>query len=157
MRIWKGKEKEILMFRGKEMLFIQGEKVNISVVLGLAVQNKINQLYFGAGRTEFKDFKKLKIVPKKYKVIIETTNPHAIPATQNLTIIHRIDSDKIQKNTILKLENKSQIMTSYNSIMFTTDKQLLNPETLMYEGDELLWEDKKWTSQIWASVKCYKK
>ena len=143
MRIWKGKEKEVAIFEGTEMLFIQGEKVNIRKVLAIAKKHNIRQLYFGAGKIEFKDFGKLRFIPKnKYVVIIETINPKQVPLTENLTVIHRIDLNDIMYDMIIKLELTDYILTVWSAQMYKTRKDSLKLETMMYESDELLLEDK---------------
>jgi len=148
MRVWKGVEKEVAMFQDVEMLFIQGLMVDIEKILELAEKNNIKYLYFGAGKTEFRDWEQLFLIPKKYKVIIETTDPKIIPTFPNLTIIYRTDFEKIPQNIIIKIEDKRNILTcsillDSSDAICMLDKKLLNLETMMYKGDELLLEDKQ--------------
>lgn len=145
MKIWKGREKEIKAFQGIEMLFIQGVTVDIQKVLEIAKEHNISTLYFGAGKTEFNDFEKLKLLPLKgYGIIVETTILEKIPTKQQeFIMIYRVGLEKIQRRTIVKLEKKNIVSTISNNQIFSIKKTQLNPETLMYEGDELLWEDKK--------------
>ena len=145
MRVWKGKEREIAIFQNIEMLFIQGETVDIQKVLEIAKEHNISTLYFGAGKTEFNDFEKLKLLPLKgYGIIIETTILEKIPTKQQeLIMVYRVELEKIQRRTIVKLEKKNTISTISNNQIFSIEKTQLNPETLIYESDELLWDDEK--------------
>ena len=143
MRIWKGKEKEVAIFKETEMLFIQGETVDIQKVLEIARENNIRQLYFGAGKTEFKDFGKLGLVPKsRYIIIIETTKPNKVPLNSRFTVIQRFEPKIIFPKSIIKIETTFRILTIQSEQLHKTYKSCLDVETLMYDSDELLWEDK---------------
>jgi len=144
MRIWKGKEKEISMFYRIEMLFIRGKTVDIPKILDLAVKHGINHLYFGAGKVEFEDFEKLSLIPDEYEVIIETAKPERLSKVQRLfTTVYRIELKEINNNTFIKVETDNIISTNYLPQMHIKNKLRLNPETLMYGGDEFLLEDKE--------------
>ena len=73
MKVWKGLEKEIKIFQGLEMLFIQGKEVDVKKVLELAKENEIYNLYFGAGKTELESFEELGLIPDEYEVIVAET------------------------------------------------------------------------------------
>lgn len=143
MRIWKGIEQEIGIYKGQEMLFIEGVKVNINKVLQIANQTKIYYLYFGAGKVEFTDFDKIKNLSSGFIILIETTHPEKIPKDLRCTVVYRIENPELNRNTILKVEDEHTTATIHLMQMYIKNLTYLNPKTMRYNTDELLWEDKQ--------------
>ena len=147
MKIWKGLEQELDI--KYPTLFIQTKTLNftqIQKIIEISKKTNIKRLYFGAGKTEFEDFQTLSYLTKffkeDYSIVVETCHPEKVPLIY--TVIFSIELhnyDKIRPNTIIKLETKDTISTTKLDEMFTIDLNTLNKETLMYNTDELLWED----------------
>lgn len=143
MRIWKGTEKEIGIYQGQEMLFIEGKKINLNIILSFANKENINYLYFGAGKVEFTDFKKLQNLPPYIIILIETARPEKIPQELKCTVVYRVETPELRKNTVLKIETKNIISTIHLAQLHTTTPVSLNTETMMYTTDELLYTEEE--------------
>lgn len=141
MRIWKGLEQEMGLYKGQEMLFVEGKKINIDIVLSFANKTKINYLYFGAGKVEFNDFKKIQNLPVEFIILIETTHPEKIPKDLKCTVIYRIESPKLNSDTVIKVESEKTTATVHLMQMYTRNLTYLDLKTMMYNTDELLYTE----------------
>lgn len=145
MRIWKGTEKELNM--KYPTLFIETVKLTmkqLEKILEISKRTHIKRLYFGAGKVEFEDFEDLKLLPKNFSILVETTHPEKVPS--EYPVVYRIELPKYEelgKNIIVKVETTKNVSTVKLGGMFTVGLETLNQKTLMYDTDELLWEDKK--------------
>ena len=149
MKIWKGTEKELDM--KYRTLFIQTSNLTMKQfekILEISKKTNIKRLYFGAGKIEFEDFEKLKLLPHSnvehndFSILIETAYPEEVP--KEYQIVYRVELPKyeeLRKSTIIKVETRKKVSTVKLSEMFTVGLDTLNQKTLMYNTDELLWED----------------
>ena len=148
MKVWCGKEQETKL--KIPTLYIQGRTFNIIKVLELAEQNKVNRLYFGAGKVDieesYQNFILLQKIPYKYQIVVETSNP-TLPVPEGVELILRTTVPSISKIKTLKFEDANLILTFTKDggkyVVNKISKKSLNPRTLMYNTDKLLLEDEE--------------